>query len=150
MACVTALGAYAPADWEGTGEGVCGVVATVLRALGYANVFTAPPSSRLCCEPVVVTAGAWERESRQADGEERGTQAVNVLVCCEDPSDAEATCRAVERDLRRDGWTGSGDGWHCRVAAVDSGAPEYKGRDSSGRWLWGLELRLTVVRDFNE
>ena len=69
MACTVALGAYVPADWESAGEGVCGAVATVLRALGYGNVFTSPPSARLCCEPIVVTCGAWERESRQADGD---------------------------------------------------------------------------------
>lgn len=147
MACSVALGAYVPADWEAAGEGVTAAVATVLRSLGYENVYMAPPSARLCCEPIMVACGTWERESRQADGAERGLRTVDVLVCCEDPSDAEATCRAVERDLRRDGWTGSGDGWHCRVAAIDSGAPEYRGRDSSGRWLWGFALALTVVRD---
>lgn len=149
MARSVALGAYVPADWDEAGGGVCEAVATLLRTLGYANVFTSPPSARLCCEPIVLTCGEYAREARLADGIERGTQAVGVLVCCEDPCDAEATCRAVERDLRRSPWTGSGDGWHCRVAAVDSGAAEYRGRDSSGRWLWRFELVLTVERDFD-
>jgi hypothetical protein len=71
-----------------------------------------------------------------------------VLVCCEAARDAEATCRAVERDLRRDSWTGSGEGWRCRVAAADSGGSAPRGRDGSGRWLWGFTLILTVVIDF--
>ena len=69
----------------------------------------------------MLTQGALEREARLADGTERGRVPVDVLVCCEAERDAEATCRAVERDLRRDSWTGSGEGWRCRVAAVDSG-----------------------------
>ena len=53
-----------------------------------------------------------EREARLADGTERGRVPVDVLVCCEAAREAEATCRAVERDLRRDSWTGAGEGWH--------------------------------------
>ena len=124
--------------------GELSAVALAMRALGYENVYLLPPSPRLCCEPIVLTAGAWERESRQADGCERGAREVDVLVCCDDPADAEATCRAVERDLRSVAWQRSGVA--VRVAALDTEAPASRGRDSSGRWLWGLKLRLTVVR----
>lgn len=102
MACSEPLGAYVPTDWDAEGGGVAGVVATLLRALGYGNAFCSPPPARLCCEPIVLTQGALEREARLADGAERGRVPVDVLVCCEAARDAEATCRAVERDLRRD------------------------------------------------
>ena len=138
MACDEALGAHVPDDWDGEGGGVAGAAAALLRALGYGNAFCSPPP----------TQGALEREARLADGAERGRVPVDVLVCCEAARDAEATCRAVERDLRRGSWTGSGEGWRCRVAAADSGGSAPRGRDGSGRWLWGFTLILTVVIDF--
>lgn len=137
-----------PQDWDGAGGGPADAAAALLRALGYANVFTCPPPARLCCEPIVLAQGAFEREARLADGTERGRVPVDVLVCCEGPRDAEATCRAVERDLRLADWTGAGEGWHLRVAAVDSGGSAPRGRDGSGRWLWGFTLILTVVIDY--
>lgn len=148
MSLFDPLGAYVPGDWDSEGGGVADVVATLLRALGYANVFCSPPPARVCCEPIVLTQGALERGARLADGTERGTVPVGVLVCCEDPRDAEATCRAVERDLRRDTWAGAGDGWRCRVCAADSGGSASRGRDGSGRWLWGFTLTMTVVIDY--
>lgn len=147
MAVLYPLGAYAPSDWDAEGGGAADAVAALLRATGYANVFTCPPPARACCEPIVLAQGAFEREARLADGTERGRVPVDVTVCCEDPRDAEATARAVERDLRRDSWEGFGEGWHCRVSAVDSEGPSPGGRDGSGRWLWGFTLVLTVVRD---
>lgn len=147
MACSDPLGAYVPSDWDAEGGGVVDVVATLLGALGYGNVFCSPPPVRVCCEPIVLTQGAFERDARLADGAERGRVPVGVLVCCEDPRDSEATCRAVERDLRRESWTGAGDGWHCRVCAADSGGSAPRGRDGSGRWLWGFDLILTLEVD---
>lgn len=148
MGASVPLGAYVPADWDAEGGGVADVVAVLLRALGYGNVFTCPPPARACCEPIVLSQGSWEREARLADGAERGRVPVDVTVCCESARDAEATCRAVERDLRRDPWEGAGDGWRCRVSAADSGGCAPRGRDGSGRWLWGFTLTLTVVIDF--
>lgn len=75
MTASVALGAYEPSDWDEAGERVCGAVAVLLRALGYANVFTAPPSALVCCEPIVLTCGAFSREARLAEGSERGEQA---------------------------------------------------------------------------
>ncbi|WP_346697401.1 phage tail terminator protein [Thermophilibacter mediterraneus] len=143
-------GTSAPADWETRGGGAADVVAALLRALGYGNVFTAPPAARLCCEPIVVAAGEFARDARLADGTERGALPVGVTVCCDDPRDAEATARAVERDLRRADWTGRDAGWHLRVVAADTAAPRPLGRDGSGRWLWGFSLSLTIERDFDE
>ena len=141
MACSEPLGAHVPTDWDAEGGGVAGAAAALLRALGYGNAFCSPPPARLCCEPIVLTQGALEREARLAAGAERGRVPVDVLVCCE-------AARDVERDLRRDSWEGSGEGWRCRVAAVDSGGSAPRGRDGSGRWLWGFTLILTVVIDF--
>lgn len=104
MTCSDPLGAHVPTDWGAQGGGVADAVATLLRALGYGNAFCSPPPARLCCEPIVLAQGPWEREARLADGAERGRVPVDVLVCCEAARDAEATCRAVERDLRRDSW----------------------------------------------
>ena len=123
------------------------MAAEVLAGLGYTNVFTTPPSALVCCEPIVLAPAGWERDSRQADGCERGREVVRVLVCCDYARDAEATCRAVERDLRGAAWpVGAADGE--RVVAVDTDMPRGLGRDGSGRWLWGFDLTCVVVRDF--
>lgn len=121
--------------------------AEVLAGLGYTNVFTTPLSALVCCEPIVLGSFGWERESRQADGSERERERVRVTVCCDDAADAEGTCRAVERDLRRAAWPGGGAGE--RMVAVDTGMPLPRGRDGSGRWLWGgFEMTCVVVRGF--
>ena len=121
--------------------------AEALAGLGYTNVFTTPPSALVCCEPIVLSSVGWERESRQADGTERGRERGRVLVCCDGATDAEATCRAVERDLRLAAWPAGCAGGE-RVVAVDTGMPLAAGRDGSGRWLWGFDATFTVVRDF--
>ena len=137
------------AAWDAAGGGAADVAAALLRSLGYGNVFTAPPAASLCAEPIVLAAGEFARDARQADGTERGTLPVGVTVCCDDPRDAEATVHAVERDLRLADWTGENTGWHVRVVAVDTAAPRSLGRDGSGRWLWGFTLLLTIERDFD-
>lgn len=138
---------------EGTGAplaggiGVCAAVAAALGVRGFTDVFTSPPSAMLCTEPIVLSCGAWERLARLSDGRERGVQAVGVLACRDTPSEAEAACRAAEAALRGCAWEARLEGWRVRVAACDSGAPEPRGRDGSGRWLWGFDLLCTVVRD---
>jgi hypothetical protein len=138
------------AAWDAAGGGAADMVAALLRSLGYANVFTAPPATSLCAEPIVLAAGEFVRDARQVDGTERGTLPVGVTVCCDDPRDAEATAHAVERDLRLAGWTGENTGWHARIVAVDTEAPRPLGRDGSGRWLWSLAAHLTIARNFDE
>lgn len=138
-----------PEGWEDSRGEVVDCAAALLAEAGYASVFVRPPAAWLCAEPIVLTCGEWSRDARTPDGQERGLRSVDALVCCEDAHDAEATCRGVERDLRTRDWEGVGDGWRCRVAAVDSDAPCPRGRDASGRWLWGFTLLLKVVRDLD-
>lgn len=141
------LGAYVPEGWNEAAAGATALVAEVLASLGYADVFCDPPAAWRCAEPIVLRCGAWRRLTRLDDGRERGERDIEVIVCREDPRNAEAVALSAERDLRRDGWTGLGSGWHCRVAARDTSAPEPRGRDSSGRWTWAFTCTLTVVRD---
>ena len=95
---------------------VAGAVASMLCALGFAGVFCAPPSAGFCAEPIVVTQGAFAREARLA----------------------------AERALRGAAWPIDVDG--ARIASADSGGSGPRGRDGSGRWLWGFTLICTVVR----
>jgi hypothetical protein len=143
---VYAPGEKRPADWESAGGGLGDMVASRLVGMGYANAYPYPVSVALCPEPIVVNVGPWEREIRQ-DGEERGSFRADVLVCCDDPADAQSTCRAAERDLHGAGWDFHLAGWHMSLVGVDTTAPESRGRDRSGRWLWGFALTLTVVRE---
>lgn len=122
-------------------------VAGMLRAAGVANVFTAPPSALDCAEPVVVRWGGFERESRQ-DGEERGTIRVQALAVRErdaDAMDAAFACEAAVRDSGRAAWNEEGSG--VRIVGIDTEAPAFRMRDSSGRCVWGFTAFLTVARE---
>lgn len=123
---------------------VAGAVASMLYALGFTGVFCAPPSAGFCAEPIVVSQGAFAREARLADGGERGRVDVDVLACREDAGAAEAVCVVAERALRGAVWPIDVDG--VRIASADSDGSGPRGRDGSGRWLWGFTLVCTVVR----
>ena len=108
-------------------------------------MFTAPPAARLCCEPIVVAAGEFARDARLADGTERGALPVGVTVCCDDPRDAEATARAVERDLRRADWTGGTPGGTCASSRGHGGAAP-AGARRVREVAVGFSLSLTIER----
>ena len=103
------------------------------------------PSSLDCAEPIVVLDGAFERDARMAD-EERGTVAVTVLVVREVAANAEDVATAAERAVRRADWEPYADAGAYRVAGIDTTAPAFKERDSSGRFVWSFEVVCTVVR----
>ena len=124
---------------------VSGLAARALVACGLEHVFSAPVSALFCSEPVVLTEGTFSREARLEDGRERGVVIVDVVVCRDVSGDAEADGLAAERALRDNAWPVDGDGF-VRVAAADTRGAGPRGRDRSGRWLWGFELACTVVR----
>lgn len=106
---------------------------------------TFPPSAADHPECVVVLEGAFSRESR-IEGEERGTVPVTVLVVREVAADAEAVAIACEQWLRSYGWERNSEAWPYRIAGIDTKAPAFKERDSSGRFVWQFEVTVTVVR----
>lgn len=127
-------------------KAVVGVVAGMLLASGMANVFTVAPSSLLCEEPIVVRWAGFSRESRQ-DGEERGTASVEVLVVRETDSgarDAAFLCEAAVRSSGRAAWNAEGSG--ARILGIDTDAPSFRERDSSGRFVWAFTARMAVAR----
>ena len=103
------------------------------------------PSALDCPELIVVLDGEFNRESRMAE-EERGTVAVTVLVVRELSSDAEDVATAAERAVRRADWEPYTDAGAYRIVGIDTTAPAYKERDSSGRFVWSFEVACTVVR----
>ena len=135
-------------EFEEAGGTAAGILATMLLAVGFEGVFTFPPSALYAPEPIVIQMGAWRREARLADGEgERGLVRLDVTVVREDRATAEAMAYRIERTIRKGRWEGAGDGWHVRLAGIDTGLPQCKGRDKSGRWKWGFELWMTIARD---
>ena len=110
---------------------------------GYFSTF--PPSAREHPECVVVLEGGFERESR-IDGEERGTVPVTVLVVREADADAEAVAIACEQHLRHCGWERGSEAWPWRIVGIDTTAPAFRERDSSGRYVWQFEVTVTAVR----
>ena len=125
---------------------VVSAVAGMLRAAGMAGVFTVAPSAILCEEPIVVRWASFSRESRQ-DGEERGSASVEVLVARETDFGARDTafaCEAAVRSSGRAAWNAEGSG--VRILGIDTDAPAFRERDSSGRFVWAFMVRLTVAR----
>lgn len=103
------------------------------------------PSTLDCPEPIVVLEGAFERESRTAE-EERGTVLVTVLVVREAAAYAEDVAVAAEQAVRRTDWEPYADSGHYRIVGIDTTAPSFKERDSSGRYVWSFSVECTVVR----
>lgn len=103
------------------------------------------PSALDCAEPVAVVEGAYSRDARIAE-EERGTVAVTVMVVREVAADAEAVAVAAELAARRADWEPYADAGGHRIVSIDTAAPAFKERDSSGRYVWAFDVACTVVR----
>ena len=122
------------------------MVARVLRRSGHKGVFEQPPTALMCSEPVVVSDAGWRACSKGAAGDVRGVAVVNVLVCRDRASEARIRCEAVEQAIRRARWGAYAFAGEWEVTACSTAPPEPKGRDGSGRWLWGFEVELTMRR----
>lgn len=121
-------------------------IAKLLADGHFTSCFTKVcPSALDCGEPVVVTEGAFERESRMAE-EERGSVVVTVLVVREVAADAESVAAAAEQAVRRADWEPYADAGCYRIVGIDTSAPAFKERDSSGRHVWAFDVVCTVVR----
>ena len=103
------------------------------------------PSALDCAEPIVVTEGAFSRGSRLAE-EERGSVVVTVMVVREVMADAESVAAAAELAVRRADWEPYADAGSCRIVGIDTAAPAFRERDSSGRYVWVFDVECTVVR----
>lgn len=121
------------------------LIAKALLDGDFASYFASVPSSLDDPEPIVLRQGNFEREARFEDSE-RGTVAVTVLVVREVEAVAEADAQACERWLRSYGWEASAENGSWHIAGLDTTAPHFIERDGSGRFVWGFDLTLTVVR----
>ena len=82
------------------------------------------PSALDCAEPIVVVEGAFSRDARMAE---------DVAV-------------AAELAVRRADWEPYADAGAYRIIGIDTTAPAFKERDSSGRHVWAFDVKCTVVR----
>ena len=121
-------------------------IASLLADAHFTSYFTkVRPSALDCAEPIVVTEGAFERDSRMAV-EERGTVAVTVMVVREVAADAETDAVAAERAVRRADWEPYAEAGPYRIVGIDTATPAFRERDSSGRFVWSFGVTCTVVR----
>ncbi len=121
-------------------------IASLLADAHFTSYFTKVcPSALDCAEPIVVTEGAFVRDSRQVE-EERGNVAVTVMVVREVAADAETVATAAERAVRHADWEPYADAETYRIVGVDTTAPALKERDSSGRFVWSFDVTCAVVR----
>lgn len=103
------------------------------------------PSALDCEEPIVADEGAFSRDSRLTE-EERGTVVVTVMVVREVSADAESVAVAAELAVRRADWEPYADAGTYRIVGIDTKAPAFKERDSSGRHVWAFDVTCTVAR----
>lgn len=103
------------------------------------------PSALDCAEPIVAVEGAFSRDSRMAE-EERGSVVVTALVVREVMADAESVAIAAEMAVRRADWEPYADAGAYRIVGIDTTAPAFKERDSSGRYVWAFDVSCSVVR----
>ena len=121
-------------------------IASLLADAHFTSYFTkVRPSALDCAEPIVVSEDAFARDSRMAE-EERGTVAMTVMVVREVAADAESVAIAAERAVRRADWEPYADAGPYRIVGIDTTAPAFKERDSSGRFVWAFDVTCTVVR----
>lgn len=121
-------------------------IASLLADANFTSYFTkVRPSVLDCAEPIVVTEGAFEHDSRMAE-EERGTVAVTVMVVREVAADAATVAITAERAVRRADWEPYAEAGPYRIVGIDTTAPAFKERDSSGRFVWSFDVACTVVR----
>ena len=121
------------------------LIAKALLEGDFASYFASVPSAADDPEPIVVREGRFEREVRMED-EERGTVTVAVMVVREVEATAEADAQACERWIRRYGWEPVAENGSWRIVGLDTTAPAFKERDGSGRFVWAIDVVLTVVR----
>ena len=125
---------------------VAEMIASCLVDAEFPNVFPKSlPSALEFPEAIVLVQGAFECESR-IEGEERGTVPVTVYVVRDVSAEGEAVANACERCIRHASWEPFSDAWPWRIAGIDTSAPFLKERDSSGRFVWQFEVRVTAVR----
>ena len=121
------------------------VMSLLVRAK-FTNLFTFSCPALVCPEPIVVTAGGFVRDVRMTSGE-RGAVTVAVRVVRNVEMDARSVAEACERALRRASWEEGDDSGQYRVCGLDTTAPEFELRDSSGRFVYRFEVILTVARE---
>jgi hypothetical protein len=121
-------------------------IAKLLVDAHFTSCFTKVcPSALDCEEPIVVVDGAFSRGTRLAE-EERGSVVVTVIVVQEVSADAESVAIAAELAVRRADWEPYADAGGYRIVGVDTSAPAFRERDSSGRYVWAFDVTCTVVR----
>lgn len=110
---------------------------------GYFSTFA--PSAADEPESVMLVEGPFSRESR-IGGEERGRVPVSVLVVRETAGEAEDMAAALESFARNAEWEAFAEAGPWRIVGVDTTAPAFRERDSSGRCVWEFTVGVTVVR----
>ena len=125
---------------------VAEMIASCLVAAQFPNVFPKTlPSAVDFPEAIVLVQGKFGRESR-IEGEERGTLPVTVYVVRDLPAEAESVAIDVEKCIRRASWETFSESGPWRIAGLDTSAPSFNERDSSGRYVWQFEVTVTAVR----
>lgn len=126
---------------------VANLIKDMLISGDFSGCFsTFAPSAADEPEPVVLVEGPFARESR-IDGEERGTVPVSVLVVRETAAEAKGLAAALESFVRGSDWEPFCESGPWRVAGVDTTAPAFRERDSSGRFVWEFTVEVTAVRE---
>lgn len=131
-------------------SGLAKVIADALVRLGYDNAYDYVPPTYECCEPIVVRQHEFECGPTLPDGSALGTERFRVYAVMDTEKDARSTAAGVVCSLHGvlPGELMEVEGHRVRGIEVDE--PYSLGRDSSGRWVYSVDVVLSVVRDFVE
>ena len=132
-------------DYRAAGGSVADAVASMLRDATLTSVLTKLSDSATDPEPTVVRIAGYERDE-VASGDERGIWKIELWVCRERSDDAEAYALGYEKVLRTEQWKNYAGAYLNRITGIDTDAPEPAGRDSSGRYLWMVNVYVSAAR----
>ena len=126
--------------------GMNAVVAGMLRDAGMRDVFTVAVGARIAPNPTVVLEAGYERDDETIHGE-RGRMRVQVLCVRETDAQAYAAVMSCVDAIRMGTWERYCEQGVWNVCGVHAGYPKRVGRDKSGRYVYRLDVDLTIERD---
>lgn len=126
--------------------GMNSVVASLLRDAGMRDVFTVAVGAAMAPNPTVVLEGDYKRDGEYTHGE-RGTFECRVLCVRETMQEADEAAHAAEEALLYGEWERYREACCGDICGIDVGVPRCRGRDRSGRYVYGLDVEIAIARD---
>lgn len=120
-------------------------IAAILKDADIESVSIVRQSVLECPESVRVGNAKCKGAERFADGE-RDECEVTVYVCRDTDTEARRVADVCEQAIRQAMWEPYAESGRERICSMDAARPEFKERDSSGRYVYQVVVSVTVDR----